>query len=60
MVVVIISHLIHHYVIFQDHATPMWIAAQMGHLNIVRELIVAGAVVDAVREVGIVSIDFPI
>ena len=38
----------------------MWIAAQMGHLNIVRELIVAGAVVDAVREVGIVSIDFPI
>ena len=38
----------------------MWIAAQMGHLNIVRELIVAGAVVDAVREVGIVSIDYPI
>ena len=32
----------------------------MGHLNIVRELIVAGAVVDAVREVGKVSIDFPI
>ena len=53
-------HHIHHYVMFQDHATPMWIAAQMGHLNIVRELIVAGAVVDSVREVGIVSIDYPI
>ena len=36
---------------YQDHATPMWIAAQMGHVGIIRELLDAGAYVDTVREV---------
>lgn len=32
-------------------ASPLWIAAQMGHTGVVRELIAAGAEVDAMREV---------
>ena len=37
----------------------MWIAAQMGHVGIVRELMDAGACVDTVREVRIDSSDTP-
>jgi len=41
------------YVTLQDNATPLWIAAQMGHLNIVRDLLNNGAKTDTVREVSI-------
>lgn len=33
-------------------ASPLWIAAQMGHTDVVRELLLAGADVDAMREVA--------
>lgn len=34
-----------------DGATPLWIAAQMGHDHIVAQLLKAGAFVDAARHV---------
>ena len=37
----------------------MWIAAQMGHVGIVRELMDAGACVDTVREVRMASLYTP-
>ena len=36
----------------QDGATPLWIASQMGHAHVVRELLVCNASVDAAREVS--------
>lgn len=36
-----------------DGATPLWIAAQMGHDHIVAQLLKAGARVDAARHVSI-------
>lgn len=36
-----------------DGATPLWIAAQMGHDHIVVQLLKAGAKVDAARYVNI-------
>ena len=36
----------------QDEASALWIAAQMGHSQVAKELLVAGAEVDAIREVG--------
>ena len=36
----------------QDEATPLWIACQMGHLQIVKELLTTGADIDKTREVG--------
>lgn len=35
-----------------DGATPLWIAAQMGHDHIVAQLLKAGARVDAARHVS--------
>lgn len=37
--------------ILQDQATPLWIASQMGHTSVVKELLSSGADVDAIREV---------
>lgn len=42
----------------QDEASALWIAAQMGHSQVAKELLEAGAEVDAVREVGIMTIIF--
>ena len=44
----------HQYVVLyvQDEASALWIAAQMGHSQVAKELLEAGAEVDAVREVG--------
>ena len=36
----------------QDGASPLWIASQMGHSVIVKELLESSADVDAAREVG--------
>ena len=41
------------YCFLKDKASPLWIASQMGHTQIVRELLTLGADVDAVREVGL-------
>lgn len=35
-----------------DGATPLWIASQMGHDDVVRQLLKAGAKVDVVRRDG--------
>ena len=35
-----------------DGATPLWIAAQMGHDHVARQLLKAGASVDAKRNVS--------
>lgn len=37
--------------VLQDQATPLWIASQMGHTSVVKELLSSGADVDAIREV---------
>ena len=37
---------------FQDGATPLWIACQMGHPLVVKELLENSADVDTAREVG--------
>ncbi len=37
----------------QDGASSLWIASQMGHAAVVRELLEAGAEVDTAREVRI-------
>ena len=41
------------YVLYcsQDGASPLWIASQMGHSVIVKELLESSADVDAAREV---------
>lgn len=44
--------------ILQDQATPLWIASQMGHTSVVKELLSSGADVDAIREVEKKSPDF--
>ena len=38
-------------IVLQDEASALWIAAQMGHSQVARCLLQAGAEVDAVREV---------
>ena len=38
-------------ILFQDGASPLWIACQMGHLAIVQEMLQVGAEVDTPREV---------
>lgn len=37
--------------LFQDEASALWIASQMGHADVAKELLEAGAQLDAVREV---------
>lgn len=39
--------------VLQDQATPLWIASQMGHTSVVKELLSSGADVDAIREVKV-------
>lgn len=40
------------WMFMQDGATPLWIACQMGHAPVVKELLEASADVDASREVS--------